>query len=189
MDPNTQRWTIRRTAPNHWLHAFILLLSLFRHSSWSQGRVRPPPSVSDFNALTDYHEIRYSSGWQKKKDVGQGVSFAKIDSVKTSVTGANKILPHAWLQTSAANAMRSSLFWVVKLHGMVVSDVSGQPIDPIFTTNLRYLTSQKRKDVKFRPTSHIFASGLGNIRQKYWTQKWPLIVKIDVVNPILYYGA
>ena len=25
----------------------------------------------------------------------------------------------------------------------------------------------------FTPTSHIFASGLGNIRQKYWTQTWP----------------
>jgi hypothetical protein len=35
-----------------------------------------------------------------------------------------------WLQASAANTMRSSLFLDVTLRWLVVSDVSGQPIDP-----------------------------------------------------------
>jgi hypothetical protein len=158
MDPDTQQWTIRRTVVNHWVHVynfpyFHFLGTFHEVKAASLRRL----VSSDLNALSDFHDIRYSIGLQKESRRTR-VSFAKIDSVKnqTSFTGANKCLPSAWLHTSAANTKRSSLLWDVGLRWLVVSDVSGQPIDPIFTSNLRYLTSQKSRNIKFCPTSHIF---------------------------------
>ena len=61
----------------------------------------------------------------------------------------------SWFQALAAVWMRTSLFWHVTQHRLVVTDVSGQPVGLIFkgsvqtllTTNLCCLTSRKSEDL------------------------------------------